>query len=277
MDTITAAQSITEILIHLLPYWLNQDNDTMLHMRKHLDRFSWTAIEKIWEILQDKADADIVLKSAMEDVASNPTDSDAQAALRLQIKKLLQRDPAIVSKLQPYIGNLKQILYSIEVGGDVTHSNLIAGNHNVIQDGSHNVYIGKIERVLVGKENRMAEMREIKIDFSLPDGSYPTFFWIEKTSLLVVRGNKVVKEWWEPDTYNRDVLKRILLDEINKYSRMGWELVESHPDNLFLVDSDFEETLVSSIGSWLGVSLSTTWKHWRIYRGAKFHIRKYLE
>lgn len=53
----------------------------------------------IWEKLFPKVEAKESAKEAAEDVAKAPTDEDAQAALRLQLKKILEADPALAEAI----------------------------------------------------------------------------------------------------------------------------------------------------------------------------------
>ena len=53
----------------------------------------------IWEKLLPKVQAKEAAKEAAEDVAKAPDDADAQAALRLQFKKILEREPSLAEAI----------------------------------------------------------------------------------------------------------------------------------------------------------------------------------
>lgn len=53
----------------------------------------------IWEKLFPKVEAKESAKEAAEDVARAPDDADAQAALRLQLKKILESDPNLAGAI----------------------------------------------------------------------------------------------------------------------------------------------------------------------------------
>jgi len=53
----------------------------------------------IWEKLFPKVEAKESAKEAADDVAKAPDDADAQAALRLQLKKILDSDPDLVTAI----------------------------------------------------------------------------------------------------------------------------------------------------------------------------------
>lgn len=53
----------------------------------------------IWERLHPKVEAKESAKEAAKDVAKTPADEDARAALRLQLKKILEADPALAGAI----------------------------------------------------------------------------------------------------------------------------------------------------------------------------------
>src|SRR5438105_4061600 len=55
--------------------------------------------QSIWARLRPRVDARPATREAVEDVADNPADADAQAALRLQLRKLLADDPELQAEL----------------------------------------------------------------------------------------------------------------------------------------------------------------------------------
>ncbi|MEP0873574.1 hypothetical protein NDA01_27830 [Trichocoleus desertorum AS-A10] len=53
----------------------------------------------IWEKLHPKVEAKESAKEAVEDVAKAPDDADSQAALRVQLKKILEADPDLAAAI----------------------------------------------------------------------------------------------------------------------------------------------------------------------------------
>ncbi|MBF2079165.1 MAG: hypothetical protein IGR76_11755 [Synechococcales cyanobacterium T60_A2020_003] len=53
----------------------------------------------IWEKLFPNVEAKEAAKEAVDDVAKAPDDADAQAALRLQLKKILESDPELAKAI----------------------------------------------------------------------------------------------------------------------------------------------------------------------------------
>lgn len=72
-------------------------------------------------------------KAALDDLASDPRDLDAQAALRRQIRKALETDPKLAAELQTFLGVL-------EPPNSVSQVAIVTGNGSVIKQisGGHN-------------------------------------------------------------------------------------------------------------------------------------------
>src|SRR3990170_2678026 len=57
------------------------------------------AVGKLWSGLRAKFDTRPPAKEALVDMLKNPDDSDLQAAFRVQLKKILENEPAFVEEL----------------------------------------------------------------------------------------------------------------------------------------------------------------------------------
>ena len=60
---------------------------------------AWQKAQSIWTALSPKIEEKENAKEAVTDVANNPEDEDYQAALRVQLKKLLANDEALANQL----------------------------------------------------------------------------------------------------------------------------------------------------------------------------------
>jgi hypothetical protein len=77
-------------------------------------------------------------QEAAQEVARNPQDTDAQAALRLQLKKILTEDQALARELVPLVQSLQQTRISViasgdrsvATGGSISGSTIITGDVN---------------------------------------------------------------------------------------------------------------------------------------------------
>jgi hypothetical protein len=61
---------------------------------------AFSKAQAIWEKLSPKMEAKEAAKEAAIDVANNPEDEDAQGALRLQLKKLLEQDEELMKAIE---------------------------------------------------------------------------------------------------------------------------------------------------------------------------------
>ena len=81
--------------------------------------------KELVKLLKDKLLSKPTAAEAVEDAAKNPADPDAQAALRIQLKKLLESDPefaATATRLAP----AAQIIQT----GDNNKAAIVQGNNN---------------------------------------------------------------------------------------------------------------------------------------------------
>jgi hypothetical protein len=62
----------------------------------------------LYQVLKDRFKNKPTAKEALVDLETNPNDEDAQAALRLQLKKQLTADPSFVEALQKLVNDIKE-------------------------------------------------------------------------------------------------------------------------------------------------------------------------
>jgi hypothetical protein len=60
---------------------------------------AWIKAQAVWEKLSPKVEGKEAAKEAAMDVANQPEDEDLQVALRVQLKKLLEQDEALVKAI----------------------------------------------------------------------------------------------------------------------------------------------------------------------------------
>jgi hypothetical protein len=98
---------------------------------------------QLWKHLEPKTKNRPALDEAIKDVASAPKDEDSQAALRVQLRKLLQDDPTLRQELDSALQQAGATTTttvtasgerSVAIGGNVTGSTLITGDRNRIPD-----------------------------------------------------------------------------------------------------------------------------------------------
>ncbi|SMP81210.1 hypothetical protein [Noviherbaspirillum suwonense] len=137
MDLTVMAQAATAILGPCLPYLLKLGDKAAEEGAKKIGADAWGLAKSLWSKLSPKLNESPTANEAVADAAAAPEDQDLQAALRVQIRKLLARDESLASELaaflaehQPTGGN--NVLVSgeraIGIGGNMTGSSASTGD-----------------------------------------------------------------------------------------------------------------------------------------------------
>ena len=85
MDIVT----LTALLAPHLPTLMKLGGKAAESAASKVGADTWETVKKIWAKLSPRIEAKESAKEAAIDVANNPDDEDLQAALRVQLKKLL--------------------------------------------------------------------------------------------------------------------------------------------------------------------------------------------
>jgi hypothetical protein len=141
MDVSELAKQLAPILIQFLPYLVKAGGTVAEEAGKKLGGESWDKVKSLWGKLQPKVETKPAAQEAVQDVAQNPKDEDAQAALRQQIKKILGEDEALAREIEPMVKSLQQANVtvvasgdrSVAVGGNVTGGTIITGDANSVR------------------------------------------------------------------------------------------------------------------------------------------------
>ena len=144
MDPQTLAQQIVLFLAPFMPYLLKAGEKAAEEMGKNLGSEAWEQAKALWSKLRPKVEAKSAALEAAQDVAAAPDDKDAQAALRLQLKKLLAADQALAKEVARLWEEAKAASVtvtasgdrSVAVGGDVSGSAIITGDQNRVERGN---------------------------------------------------------------------------------------------------------------------------------------------
>ena len=149
--------ALTSFITPFLPYLLKLGKDaTETVAESAASKFgeaAWQKAQATWTALSPKVNAKETVKEAVADVTNNPEDEDYQAALRVQLKKLLANDEALANQLtkilqsdspnntlttqitQTVTGNQNQTIGQLSGGqvfGNVTGSVVISGSGNSV-------------------------------------------------------------------------------------------------------------------------------------------------
>jgi hypothetical protein len=91
--------------------------------------------------LKPKVEAKESALEAAQDVAQSPEDEDAQAALRVQLKKLLTEDQSLAEEVSQWLEQGKAAGInvfaagdrSVAIGGNVDSSTIVTGDQNKVK------------------------------------------------------------------------------------------------------------------------------------------------
>ena len=98
----------------------------------------------------------------MTDAAAVPQDEDAQAALRLQLRKLLAEDKDLAREIGQQWAAAQAAGVTITASGErsvaaqtITGSAVVTGDRNTVQSGKYNVKIDKASGLAIGDNARI--------------------------------------------------------------------------------------------------------------------------
>lgn len=118
MDIAIVAQTASAALSPFLPYLLKLGDKAAEEAAKKVGGDAWEHAKALWAKIWPKVEATPAAKEAVDDARSMPDDGDAQAALRLQIKKLLARDPELARDIEGLFEEGRRAGVSVVVSGE---------------------------------------------------------------------------------------------------------------------------------------------------------------
>ena len=127
--------ALASFLAPLLPYVVQAGQKVAGKAADVIGEEAATYAEKLWQRLRPGVESKPAAKDAVEDVAKNPENEDALAALRRQLTKLLEEDEALRADLTKIWDEARAANVvtasgerSVAVGGDVSSSTIITGD-----------------------------------------------------------------------------------------------------------------------------------------------------
>jgi hypothetical protein len=141
MDLTMVASGVIGFLAPALPYLLKASEKVAEGAATKLGVEAWNLAQRLWSKLQPKMESKLTARAAAEDAANHPNDDDARAALRRQIKLLLEAEPDLANELNEILAAAKAagvttttVIVSGEravgVGRDVTGGRIITGDQS---------------------------------------------------------------------------------------------------------------------------------------------------
>jgi hypothetical protein len=138
MDPAMLAKDVATFLVPALPYLYKASEEALKEVGKKLGGEALEYAKSLWAKLRPKAEATPLLQAAVEETVAAPEDDDAQAQLRLQLKKLLTNDAGLARELEGILQNAKSAGVtvivsgdrSVGIGGNVSGTTIITGDQN---------------------------------------------------------------------------------------------------------------------------------------------------
>jgi hypothetical protein len=150
--SLTAAQ-LAPLLPYLLKGGIELAKSAAGELGEKLSADAWDGLKALAAKIRHKAEAKPALQEALTDAQTAPADLDAQAALRLQLKKLLTEDPDLLNEAARLLG-------SVAISGDVSGSTIITGDRNTVQQGKYNIQINRASGLAIGDNARVESTDE---------------------------------------------------------------------------------------------------------------------
>lgn len=140
MDIAAIAGDVVAFLGPFLPYLVKAGEKAAEEAGKKLGANALEKAKALWSKLRGNEE----VERAGRDTAAMPDDPDAQAAFRLQVKKLLEQNEALAREVMELMDAARRAAVtvsatgarSIAVGGSMSSGTLITGDGNVVGDRS---------------------------------------------------------------------------------------------------------------------------------------------
>ena len=135
-DIAVLAHDVTTYLIPALPYLVKIGEGAATESGKKLLGGAWDSTKALWDRVWKKVETKPAALEAAQDLATNPNDTDLQAALRSQLKKLLSEDQSFATEVEQLFNKAKEVSGS-QVSA--THGGIAFGDN-----AQNNVVVGTV-------------------------------------------------------------------------------------------------------------------------------------
>ena len=99
MDIATVTAGVTGVLVPALPFLAKAGEKGAEVLGQQIGAGVWETAKALWRKLRPAVEASPTAAAAVQDVVAAPGDEDTQAALRVQLKKLLEADKDLLAGL----------------------------------------------------------------------------------------------------------------------------------------------------------------------------------
>lgn len=140
MDIPKLVQSVSTYLMPAMPYLLKLSEAAGEEASNVIGSDIWEVAKSLWAGLLHRVEAKPSALEAAHDVAAAPDNTDAHAALRLQLKKILAEDAKLVAELQEILDKAQAIHKvnvsgnrNVTIGGSIAGGTIITGDSNILK------------------------------------------------------------------------------------------------------------------------------------------------
>ena len=134
------AHDVTVALVPVLPYLSIAGGKALEKAGEKITEGVWARGQALWNKLWPKVEHNTAALGAAKDLANMPDDNDAQAAMRLQLKKLLTEDSTFAQEIAKTFAELAPSNTTVIASGDrsvasqnMTDNVIITGDSNAVQ------------------------------------------------------------------------------------------------------------------------------------------------
>jgi len=164
VDIAALAKEVALFLTPFLPYLLKAGEKAAEEAGTKLGSAAWERAKGLWSRLRPQIEAKPTAQEAVTDAAAAPHDEDAQAALRLQLKKLFTENEELAREIGQQWAAAQAAGVTIIASGErsvaaqnITGSTIITGDHKTVQSGKYNVRIDKASGLGIGDNARVEQ------------------------------------------------------------------------------------------------------------------------
>lgn len=104
IDVKKLAQGVAAFLVPCLPYLAKAGEKVGEDAAKAVGSEVWTKAKRIWAMLRLKVEGKPKIQEAIQYVVTDPSDEDAKATLRLELKQLMLEDRALAQEVWELLG-----------------------------------------------------------------------------------------------------------------------------------------------------------------------------
>jgi hypothetical protein len=134
MDIAAIAKKVVVFLTPFLPYLVKAGEKTAEGVGDQFGEAAWEKAQALWGKLRGQEQ----IEEAAKDAAAMPKDADAQAALRLQLKKAFKENDNLAEEVETLMQNARAAEVQVTAGGDrsVAVGGNVNGSHIITSDGN---------------------------------------------------------------------------------------------------------------------------------------------